>query len=873
MPALRTEVAVAGSHAPFSGDFATHVATSRLSLMASPEEWQLRQQLTQQLRRNLAACYEDVPSCIQLTTQAIDAAREGHDATILAIARMQRSAANLRCSGFESCREDFGHAIQFRVSPDEPELFLLFQIARTMVEQPVNRGGSDCLSQLADAIILADGVGNPDLLQMARFELATRTPPSWKQMRSTHAGNWTLTNTAPLNPENDVRVNELLNMRALMLDLNPPNAVPGSLVGHVAEILSLPEQLKLRGASRRFRGEAEFMAAYVFENQGQHDNALAALANARDLFQSAGDLSLVAEADVWTAALEHKFGNTVESRVALSSAADAMHLIYLPPLLTQMVRTGSQIPEFARQRSYAGIGLTQAIHLRLAEVQKDARWLSDGIAHSQSLQLQVLLHDTEQAGEVLTIARDSALEARDVFLRLTGIGLLVSCGLAAFLFRERRRLRELNARLRTEIRAREIASLERERMELHLAQSARLDSLGDLAGGIAHDFNNLLVGVLGNAELLRYSHQVTGDATEYLNGITQSAERAADLSRKMLAYAGKQPAQKSCVELNELVERMLPLFRPGAGNRHLVEFVQCKHSVFTEADEGQLEQILLNLVTNSAHAIRQGSGTISLRVGVETLEEVSRDPFLFGNRKTGGDFAWFEISDSGDGIAESNFVRVFEPFYSTRSKETSHGFGLAVVYGHVNRHNGFIRLKSVQGVGTTFRILLPRASEFHASHVGLSAMEGSHAVQKSLSVVIVDDQLQVLQVVERSLQSSGWAVRCFTSVSDAMEFLSEDPKVDCLVIDLMMPGVEGTSMLEEMERRGIEIPVVVMSGFSTTNIDDLSRFPTVTSYLQKPFKPEQLQHAINVAVNPAAVEPAAVSGSVIGGSYTSRGPD
>ncbi len=852
MPANCTEVVVAGSNASLSGDHAMRGATSPSLLMASTHTWRLRQELTQQLRRNLAACYDDVPSCIQLSTQTIDAARNGHDATILAIAHMQRSAANLRCSGFESCRGDFEQAIQFRLSPDEPELFLLFQIARTMVEQPVNRGGSDCLQQLADAIAPAEGLADSAVLKMARFELATRTPPSWKQMRRSHAGNWTL---ARMSPSDDVRINELLSMRSLMLDLKSPKAVTGEIADHVSEILSLREQLKYREASRRIRGEAECMAAYVFENQGQHDDARTAFANARDLFQKAGDPSLVAEVDLWTAAMENQFGNNAEARVALSSAADVMHLIDLPPLLTQMVRTASQIPDFARRRTHAGIGLTKAVQYRLAEVQRNAKWLRDCIEHSQSLQLQALLHETEQAGEVLTSARDSAIDARDVFLRLTGIGLLVSCGLAAFLFRERWRLRKLNERLQTEIHAREIASLERERMELHLAQSARLDSLGDLAGGIAHDFNNLLVGVLGNAELLRYSHQVTGDAAEYLDGITQSAERAADLSRKMLAYAGKQPAQKSCVELNELVGRMLPLFRPGPGIRHQIEFVPSRHPVFTEDDEGQLDQILLNLVNNSAHAIRQGTGTISFRVGVETLEDVSHDPFLFGNRKIGGEFAWFEISDSGDGIAESDFVRVFEPFYSTRPKETSHGFGLAVVYGHVNRHNGFIRLKSVQGVGTTFRILLPRQSEFHASHVRLSSMQDSLAAQKSLSVVIVDDQLQVLQVVERSLQTSGWVVRCFTSVGDAMEFMSDDAKVDCVVLDLMMPGVEGTSMLEEMQQRGMDIPVVVMSGFSTTDIDDLGRFPAVTSYLQKPFKPEQLQCAIRAAVNPAAIMP------------------
>ena len=837
---LETDVA----KAPVSAD----VLISGGLQITVTEAWQSRQRMTQQLRRNLAACYDDIPLSVQLSTQTIEAAREFNDVTILAIATMQRSAANLRHSGFDNCRMDFEQAIQFQVSPDEPELLLLFQIARTMVEQSVYRG-TDCLDQLEAAIASAEGTAAADVLELARFELARRTQPSRKHARSTDPATWTL---AAISSVGDVRITEMARLRSLIPSMNLTNEQTAESEAHEAEILALPERLRRCGASRHFRAEAEFMAAAVYEHRAQHDSAIAALNDARQLLLDAGDLSLLVQADIRIAGLEHGYGNDSRAQTSLLSAAGMIDLINQPLALTQMARTGSQIPDFAARRFQDGSGLSTMIHSRLAHVQNHARWLRASVRSSKSLQLQALLRQTESHGTVLTTERDSAVEQSEFYLWLTGIGLLVSCGLAAFLLRERGRLRKLNERLRVEIQARETAFQDRERMELHLAQSARLDSLGDLAGGIAHDFNNLLVGVLGNAELLRFSRQISGDATEYLDGITHSAERAAELSRKMLAYAGKQPAQKTAVELNRVVQLMLPLFRHGSGFRHDVEFIPAAHPVYTEADEGQLEQVLLNLVTNSSHAMQQG--TITIRVGVETLEKISGDPTLFGNRKIGGDFAWFEISDSGDGIAEADLARVFEPFYSTRSKETSHGFGLAVVYGHVNRHNGLIRLTSQRGVGTTFRILLPRQSEFHAPPLRFSGIDGGdHAMPKALSVVIVDDQVQVLEVVERMLQPNGWTVHCFTSVCAAMEFLSELPVVNCIVIDLMMPGVDGMSMLEELEQRGIDIPVIVMSGYSSTDIDDLRRFSAVTSFLQKPFKPEQLQQAISAAVDPSAV--------------------
>lgn len=804
-----------------------------------------REQLTAELRSNLAISYNDLPLCIQLCTQTIQTAEACNDVAVAAVARMQRSLALLRNSGFEDARHDFEQAIPYEISRHEPELGLLFQIPRATVELSVNRS-SDRLGLFEDFIEAAEGVADPEILDYARFELMIAAAQSGRSSRRSGGEIWTL---AAISAPHNVQLTELSQLRELKQKRVFTSEHSAEHASLDTQILRLPAKLRLGNAPRRFEAEAELLAASVQEEQGRNEAAVASLNNARTLLADAGDLSLAACIDSRIAAVEQKQGQDKAMRSSLSRAMNDIHLITLPPVLSEMMRTGSQDSEIASQQFSGGSRLSAVIQTRMGQIKSNGLWLREAVQSSQTVRLQAMLDETAEQGANLTNELDSVSEARQFYLRVSGIGFLASLALAAFLLRERKRLRKLNERLLSEIEARETASRERERMELHLAQSARLDSLGDLAGGIAHDFNNLLVGVLGNAELLRYSNQVSGNATEYLDGITKSAETAAELSRKMLAYAGKQPAQKTAVELNTLVEKMLPLFRPGSGTPHKIMFIPSAQPVYTEADEGQLEQILLNLVTNSVHAVCQSRGTISIQVGTETIDDVASDPFLFGHRKTGGDFSWFEISDDGSGIVDSELARVFEPFYSTKPRTSSHGFGLAVVYGHVNRHNGLIRLTSTTDVGTKFRILLPRQSEFHALQLPPTTVAPQQANSNPLSVVIVDDQLSVLQVAERSLQSHNWTVHCFSSASDAMEFLSDEPDVNCLVIDLIMPGITGAVMLEELEQRGLHIPVVVMSGYSPTDIDDLRRFPTIASFLQKPFRPEELQQAISAAVS------------------------
>ncbi len=204
----------------------------------------------------------------------------------------------------------------------------------------------------------------------------------------------------------------------------------------------------------------------------------------------------------------------------------------------------------------------------------------------------------------------------------------------------------------------------------------------------------------------------------------------------------------------------------------------------TEGDAVQIDQILLNLVTNAAQAMIDVQGTILIRTGCDFLPDVPVDTPAFGNRRTGGEFVWFEVIDSGKGIAESVYARVCRLFLSTMSKLDGHGFGLSVVYGHVNRHDGLIPLTSFPGEGSRFRILLPMsAMPARVEPVG-SHPSALSTISHVTRIVAVDDQTETLEIIGRTMELIGGKANLFTCATDALEYLVEHKEADCRLLDL-----------------------------------------------------------------------------------------
>ncbi|MEM7312852.1 MAG: ATP-binding protein, partial [Planctomycetota bacterium] len=363
---------------------------------------------------------------------------------------------------------------------------------------------------------------------------------------------------------------------------------------------------------------------------------------------------------------------------------------------------------------------------------------------------------------------DVSLARQDVdrFQFYTLIGFVVASTLAILLFLGLLRLFLVHRRLRHEVAENERGRHANKLLEERVTRTERMDSLGALAGGVAHDFNNLLVGVRCNADLLKNTNPTDEQRRAYVDSILSSAEKASQLSRKMLMYAGKQPAAIECYDLFNLVDGMIPLLSSGFSRQHEVILKPCKEQVLARVDYTQAEQIILNLVTNAHRAIDPRQGRIQISVGKEAIMDVN-DPTLFGKRDSRGVFSYIEVSDNGAGISPDKIERIFEPFYSDNLQ--GRGLGLALVYGLVNQHNGFIRVRSTIGKGTSFRVYFP-ATLGPASEQVADSPSHAQKLPKTGTVVVIDDERQVLEVAERVAESYGWTAHVFDNGPDGISF-------------------------------------------------------------------------------------------------------
>jgi len=246
----------------------------------------------------------------------------------------------------------------------------------------------------------------------------------------------------------------------------------------------------------------------------------------------------------------------------------------------------------------------------------------------------------------------------------------------------------------------------RTELDERVNQLNRMESLGMLAGGVAHDFNNLLVGVMCNAELMQKSGNYDDEFSSLrLGQIIASAEKASDLSRQLLSYAGDHKVSRQTTDIRVILEKMQQVLSATAGPGLELIIEPQNKSLFAKVDQTQLEQIILNLVSNARAASTLGSKVV-VRSGAETIASVGADPSLQGNRNDGGDFVFVEVQDFGVGFSAEQAEQLFQPFYSSNKKE-GYGLGLSVVKGIVNAHDGLIRVSSDNNQGTKFRILLP----------------------------------------------------------------------------------------------------------------------------------------------------------------------
>ncbi len=396
--------------------------------------------------------------------------------------------------------------------------------------------------------------------------------------------------------------------------------------------------------------------------------------------------------------------------------------------------------------------------------------------------------------------------------------------------RVRARTAELSARNR-ELQA-EIA--EREKLQAQLFQSQKMESVGKLAGGVAHDFNNLLSTILGYTELLLMDLSPKGAMREQLEMIRQAGERAASLTRQLLAFSRKQVLEVRPINLSVLVENLARMLRRMIGEDVVVE-LETPHTIRNVlADPGQIEQVLMNLAVNARDAMPEGG-----RLLIETAEMELDDRYAAMHKGVRpGRYVLLAVTDNGEGMSPEVRERIFEPFFTTKELGRGTGLGLATVYGIIKQHKGYIWVYSEPGRGSTFKIYLPVTEEKEEE----STSSSSVALPKGTeTVLVVDDEPSIRKLVVDTLIPLGYSVLEAADGEKALRVCrSADKTVDLLLTDLIMPGMNGRDLADSIRQIHPGIRVIFMSGYTENMIVHQGVLEPKPPFLQKPVTPRSL---------------------------------
>ncbi len=390
---------------------------------------------------------------------------------------------------------------------------------------------------------------------------------------------------------------------------------------------------------------------------------------------------------------------------------------------------------------------------------------------------------------------------------------------------------------------------EQKRGEMAMYNKQKLESLGLLAGGIAHDFNNLLVGILGGASLLEEALPESHPQQPVLAGIVNAAERAAHLTRQMLAYAGKGRFLIQQLDLNNLVQSTCDLIRASIPKNVTVTLEMVQDLPRVDADSTQLQQVIMNLVLNAAEAVEESRrGTVVVRTGVRTAEGPSPEMEMVAGALHQGRYVVLEVQDNGSGMDEATRRKIFEPFFTT--KFTGRGLGLSAVEGILRGHGAAMELKTGPGEGSIFRVYLPAGK---AATAGLAEEPQSSLKQKGAgTVLVVDDEEIVRRTARLSLENGGFDVQLASSGEEAIRFLlsHRGAPISLVLLDLSMPSMSGREVMQQIRRFGIELPVVICSGYSEAEIYKQFAGLDIAGFVAKPFTARQLAERVSKILYP-----------------------
>jgi nitrogen-specific signal transduction histidine kinase/CheY-like chemotaxis protein len=373
------------------------------------------------------------------------------------------------------------------------------------------------------------------------------------------------------------------------------------------------------------------------------------------------------------------------------------------------------------------------------------------------------------------------------------------------------------------------------KLESRLVQSRVMEAVVRLAGGIAHDFNNLLTAINGYSDLLLKQmdkdHPMRREAEE----IRKAGERAASLTRQLLAFSRRQILQPKVLELNAVVSRIDDMLRRLIGEDVTLQASFGENLWRVKADPGQIEQVLMNLAVNSRDAMPGGG---KLTIETRNMEYSEALPLGTGEMPPGA-YVMLSVSDTGYGMDEATLSRIFEPFYTTKEKGKGTGLGLAMVYGIVKQSGGYILVDSKEGKGTTFRIYFPRTKE--EARPSAPEISSSAPSTGKETVLVVEDQDEVRNLVEEILGMQGYTVLKASNGDEALQLgKSRKKPIHLLLTDMVMPGMNGKELAERMQKMSPGMKVILMSGYAEEGLIQWGTIMQGMDFLKKPFRVETL---------------------------------
>jgi two-component system, cell cycle sensor histidine kinase and response regulator CckA len=381
------------------------------------------------------------------------------------------------------------------------------------------------------------------------------------------------------------------------------------------------------------------------------------------------------------------------------------------------------------------------------------------------------------------------------------------------------------------------AEQDKSRLQAELQQAQKTEALGLLAGSIAHDFNNLLVGVLGNASLLLENLTDGSPLRRVAQAIELAAQRAADVARQLLAYAGKGQFRVEQLNLSELVRETSELLRITVAQRAQLQLELPPAIASVKADATQMRQVVMNLITNARDAL-DAHGTITVRTGELSAADIDLAAYLNHPDPDAKRLVFLDVEDTGEGMSAATAARIFDPFFSTRP--SGRGLGLSAVLGIIRSHGGAMSVRSSEGLGTNMRVVLTATS--HLTQQPKPRPPALVQVQERAGalVLVVDDQEPVRVMIGQLLRRLGYGVVQVATGNEAVHALEhEAAAASCVLLDLSMPTEDGAHIARRIGAKNPLLPIIFMSGYEAGSV------PMADGFLHKPFTLNELRSVLN----------------------------